>query len=147
MSYTCLHYHIVFSTKGRRPLLDDMKLSKLCQYIAGIIRNRKSKLYQANGASDHIHLAVSLHPEVSVVEFVRTIKSNSSQWIHQEFAELSNFCWQDGYAAFSVSHSTLENVLEYIRCQKEHHQKITFQEELVLFLKKHGIEYDERYIS
>jgi REP-associated tyrosine transposase len=147
MSYTCLNYHIVYSTKGRGRLLSEDEMTKLCEYIAGIIRNQKNKLYIANGPSDHIHLAVSLHPEISLVDFVRTIKTNSSRWIHQRFSDLSDFAWQDGYSAFSVSHSGLEKVIEYIRNQKEHHKNMTFQEELVIFLKKHNIEYDERYIS
>ena len=146
MSYTCLNYHIVYSTKDRARLLGKDDMARVCEYIAGIIRNQKSKLHIANGPPDHIHLAGSLHPEISLADFVRTIKTNSSRWMHQNFPGLSDFAWQDGYAAFTVSHSGLEKVVEYIRGQEEHHKNMTFQEELVLLLKKHNVKYDVRYI-
>ncbi len=147
MSYTCLHYHIIFSVKGRRALLDESEMTRLCEYLAGIIRNIDGVLHLANGPSDHIHLAISLDPKTTLVEFVRTLKANSSRWIHQTFPELRTFAWQDGYAAFSVSHSGLPSVVDYIRNQWEHHKKLSFREELEQFLNKHGIVYEQRFLD
>lgn len=146
MSYTSLTYHIVFSTRERGLFLDNEKMQRLSEYIAGIIRNLKCHLYVANGTVDHIHLAVSLRPQISLADFMRTVKANSSHWIHQTFPEMDNFGWQDGYSAFTVSYSGLSRVIEYIKGQQEHHKKMTFEEELVGFLKKHDIDFDEKYI-
>ncbi len=146
MSYTSLFYHIVFSTKDRRPFLSDDTLSRTCPYMGGIARKLKCQLLLANGVSDHVHLAAVVHPTVAIADFIGKVKSNSSGWIHETFADLRDFDWQDGYAAFTVSPSVMPKVKEYIRSQPEHHKKMTFQEELIALLKKHDIEYDEKYI-
>lgn len=146
MSYTSLTYHIVFSTRERNPFLDNEKTQRVSEYIAGIIRNLKCRLYVANGTADHIHLAVSLRPQISVADFMRTVKANSSRWIRETFLKIDNFSWQDGYSAFTVSHSDLRKVIGYIKGQQEHHKKMTFEEELVGFLKKHNIVFNEKYI-
>lgn len=100
-----------------------------------------------NGPADHIHLAVSLDPSLSLAEFVRTVKAGSSKWTHQTFPQLEQFAWQDGYAAFTVSHSVMGKVVEYIKNQREHHIKLSFEEELAQFFEKHGITYDRRYVT
>ena len=99
-----------------------------------------------NGTADHVHLLLRLPPTVSVSEAMRVLKTNSSRWIHEKWKSRRAFGWQIGYAAFSVSQSNASAVLQYIAAQEEHHRKVSFQQELVGFLKKHGIEYDERYI-
>lgn len=144
MSYTNLNYHIVFSIKNHKLFLDDAETVRLFKYLGGIVHNMKATLLSVGGTTDHIHLAVRLHPEISMTEFVRTIKTNSSKWVHETFSR--EFAWQEGYSAFSVSQSIIGKVIEYIRGQKEHHRKLTFKEELQSFLKKHNIEYDERYM-
>lgn len=146
MSYTSLHYHIVFSTKERRPFLDPDGDERLQAYFGGIIRNMKAKLHAVNNTADHVHLAVGLHPTLSVASFTGTIKTNSSKWIHETFESLQAFAWQEGYSAFSVSYSGIDKVIEYINNQQEHHKKLSFEEELVLLLKKHKIEYDPKYV-
>ena len=146
MSYTNLNYHIVFSTKGRRPFLDEKILERLSHYIAGIVKNNKAKLYAINGPTDHIHLAVSLAPDICLSDFMRILKSNSSRWIHETFPELKTFSWQDGYSAFTVSFSGMDRVIGYINNQQEHHGKLSFDEELIILLKKHNIEFDVKYI-
>ena len=146
MSYTSLFYHIVFSTKDRHPLLSGALLGRVCEYMGGIIRNMKGKMLAGNGAADHVHLAAVLHPTTALADALRDIKSSSSRWIHEEFPDLRGFGWQDGYAAFTVSRSVFPDVVAYIRNQEAHHKKLTFQEELLALLAKHGIEYDERYI-
>jgi REP element-mobilizing transposase RayT len=146
MSYTSLNYHVVYAVKERRPLLDDEIMARLGEYTAGIIRNLKGHLFIANGPSNHIHLAVSIHPEISIVDFVRTLKANSSRWIHETFPDMTDFAWQDGYSAFTISHSSCQKVIEYIRGQQEHHKKQTFEEELAALLQKHDIKFDPQYL-
>jgi len=146
MSYTNLQYHIAFSTKERRPYLQPDTLSRTCEYIGGIIREQGGKMLAANGTVDHVHIAAVGNPTLAVSDFLRTIKTNSSSWIHQTFPDLRDFRWQDGYAAFSVSASAMQSILSYVRRQTEHHKKMTFMEELVALLDKHGIEYDKQYL-
>ena len=98
------------------------------------------------GTSDHAHLLISAHPQSSVADLMRCVKTNSSKWIHQTFPNLAAFAWQAGYAAFSVSHSNRAQVQSYIRQQEEHHRSMSFEEEFVEFLRRHGVHYDERYL-
>jgi len=146
MSYTNLQYHIAFSTKERRPWLEPETLSRTCEYIGGILREQGGKLLAANGTADHVHIAALADPTVAISDLLRTIKTNSSSWIHRTFPDLRDFHWQDGYAAFSVSASVTPRVVSYIRKQAEHHKQTSFMEELVALLDKHGIEYDKRYL-
>ncbi len=146
MAYIKLMYHIVFSTKERRPFLHAPVMPQLCDYIGGIIRTQQGKLLAANGMPDHLHLAVLASQKTTIADFVRAIKSNSSKWVHAEFADLATFGWQDSYAAFSVSASVMPDVVGYIEQQPAHHQKLSFQDEFIKLLEKHGIEYDPRYI-
>ena len=146
VSYTCLYYHIVFSTKERRPVLSPDLLVRTCQYIGGIARNLRCHVMLGNGVADHINLAASIHPSVALAEFVKTIKSNSTGWIHETFAENADFGWQDGYSGFTVSKSGLPQVIAYIENQQTHHKRISFQDELVRLRKRHGVDYDERFL-
>lgn len=145
-SYTCLRFHLVWGTKHRQSVLSDDIRDRLFQYIGGIIRNDGGKLLAAGGMPDHVHLLADLGKQQSVADAVRDIKSNSSGWIHQTFPQLNSFAWQTGYGAFTVSYSNTETVKTYIANQAEHHRQRTFQEEFVEFLRRHGIEYDERYL-
>jgi putative transposase len=146
MSYTCLNYHIVFSTKSRKQYLNDEQVQGTAKYIGGILGNHKRCLLLGNGMPDHIHLFCSLHPDNSVSEIARTIKANSSRWIHENYPNLKTFEWQEGYSAFSVSYSGVDKVLTYIRNQQEHHRKMTFEEELLSLLKKHKIQFKPEYV-
>ena len=147
MSYTNHNYHIVYSTKNRQPILSASILPQLVQYSGGIIRNLKGALLEANGPEDHFHLVAILPATLAVSDFVRDLKAGTSGWIHKTFPKLSNFAWQDGYASFSVSHSGVPRVIEYVRNQQEHHKKMSFQEELTALLKRHEIQFDPRYIN
>jgi putative transposase len=147
MSYNAIYYHIVYSTKGRRAAFNETEMTRLSEYTAGIVRSLRSTLHIANGPADHIHLVVSLDPSTSLADFVRTVKASSSKWVHQTFPQLEHFAWQDGYAAFTVSHSGIQKVVKYVRDQQSHHRKLSFEDELVRFLQKHGVKYDERYIA
>ena len=145
MSYTNLHYHIVFSTKERKPFFDAADNERVNAYFGGIMRDTKDKLHIVNSTADHVHLAVGLHPENSLSSFVRVIKTNSSKWIRQSL-DLNLFAWQEGYSAFSVSYSGMNKVVDYIENQQAHHQTLTFEEELIKLLEKHQIKYDPKYV-
>ena len=145
-TYTDLLFHVIFSTKDCAPLLDAKFKPRLFPYLGGIIRELGGSALLINGPSDHVHILVSLSAKTALSEIVGKVKANSSGWVHREFTEKQAFAWQTGYAAFSVSHSQKESVLDYIAKQEEHHRKMSFQEELVRFLKKHEVEYEERYL-
>ena len=145
-SFSCCYYHLIFSTKGRAPLILKEIQSRLFDYIGGILRSKGCALIAAGGMPDHVHLLVSLDRKTSVSEAMRLVKTNSSRWLHETFPVLSGFAWQVGYGAFSVSASNLESVEAYLAKQAEHHRKTTFQEEFVAFLERHKLTYDERYL-
>ena len=146
MSYTNLNYHIVFSTKERRPFMTPQILPRVSQYVGGVIRNLEGVPLAVNGMANHLHIATVATPKIAISDLLRTVKANTSRWIHDTFADLQDFGWQDGYSAFTVSRSGRETVVAYVMNQQEHHKKMTFQEELIALLDKHGIEYDERHI-
>jgi REP element-mobilizing transposase RayT len=145
-SFGSLHFHIVFSTKNRQTLIDADLQVRLYEYIGGILRAEKSVLLAAGGMSDHVHLLVSLSRELSIAETVRLVKANSSKWIHETFPDRQLFAWQAGYGAFSVSFSNLPVVKNYLARQAEHHRVRTFQDEFREFLRKHDLDWDERYV-
>ena len=145
-SYTCLHYHLVFSTKHREPLITAEIRERLWKYLGGIVSGAKGIPIQIGGIDDHVHLLVTLRQDVSIADFMRELKASSSRWAHDTFASAAGFAWQVGYGAFSVSHSHLEVVKEYIRNQEEHHSELSFKDEFRALLVKHGIEFDERYL-
>ncbi len=143
-TYTCLHYHCVFSTLGRRNLIYGDLQPRLHAYLGGIVKHLDGFPVKIGGVDDHVHVLMTLPANVAVASALRDIKSNSSRWVHQEFAAMSGFAWQEGYGAFSVSRSNLDAVASYIAGQKEHHGRMTFQEEFLALLKRHGIDYDEQ---
>jgi REP element-mobilizing transposase RayT len=145
-SFTSLHYHLIFSTKAREPFIDAALRPRLYEYIGGILRAHDSVLLAAGGMPDHVHLLVSLGKERAIAEILRIIKANSSRWVHETFLDRQAFAWQTGYAAFTVSLANLDSVKAYLAGQEEHHRKRTFKEELIAFLRRHRIEYDERYL-
>lgn len=145
-SYTNLLYHIVFSTKDRQPLITDAYESRLHDYIGGTIRNLGGVSLGINSTEDHVHVLAKLRPDKAVSDVLRDLKANASGWMHDVFPELKDFSWQRGYGAFTVSASNVAKVQDYIARQKEHHQKKTFRDEFIEFLKANGIEYDEKYI-
>ncbi len=143
---TSLNYHIVFSTKGREPWLHAEIRARLWPYLGGMARESGLHAWIVGGVEDHVHLLVSIPPALAVSKAVQMIKGGSSHWIKQAYPKLAVFAWQDGYGAFSVSHSQLAAVREYIATQEEHHRVRTFAEEYRAFLAKHEIAFDERYL-
>ena len=145
-SFTCLIYHIVFSTKDRQPLITDAHQSRLYDYICGTIRELGGISLAINGIEDHVHLLAKLRPDNALSDVLRDLKANASGWMHDVFPDMKVFSWQRGYGAFTVSQSNVEKVQDYIARQKEHHQKKSFRVEFIEFLEVNGIEYDERYL-
>ena len=146
-TFTHLIIHVIFSTKDRLPQITPDLQPHLFPYMGGIVRDLGGKALLINGVADHVHGLLALPPTVTVADMMRGLKANSSHWVHQKWPqEHSKFGWQTGYGAFSVSQSNVPDVVKYIEGQEAHHRKVSFQDEFVTFLKKHGIAYDERYI-
>jgi REP element-mobilizing transposase RayT len=135
--------HVVFSTKDRRPFLTPEIHERLAPYLCGIARNHKMRVLEVGGVEDHAHALISIPSTLDIAKAVQLLKGNSSKWIHEEFPRMGAFAWQEGYGAFSIGVSGIDNTRAYIRNQAEHHRKQTFREELQIILKKHGIEYEE----
>lgn len=150
MSHTSgnLVLHLIFSTKGRQPLITPEIRTDLFAYLGGIIGEMQGTALIINGVADHVHMLIRIHPAQAVAEVARIVKTNSSRWVHEKWPHNRNvrFAWQTGYAAFSVSQSNVLAVSRYIATQAEHHKKRTFQQEYIAFLKKNNVAYDERYI-
>lgn len=142
---TSITLHIIFSTKGRTPSINSELKQDLMAYMGGIVRELKGEPLIINGISDHVHMLIEIPPTISTSDFMRVVKTNSSKWVHQNYG-LKTFAWQDGYGAFSVSKSGIPAVFDYIKDQEQHHKKRSFQEELIAFLHKYTISYDDRYL-
>ncbi|RPJ60518.1 MAG: IS200/IS605 family transposase [Acidobacteria bacterium] len=142
---TVLLYHLVFGTKDRYPFIKEPWADRLNGYLGGCIRDLHGESDAIGGSSEHMHLLLSLRPTHCLSDVVREIKRGSSAWLHDERIS-PKFGWQDGYGCATVSPSLREAVKKYIKNQREHHRKRTFKEEYLDFLKKSGIEYDERYL-
>jgi len=146
-SYTNLLYHIVFSTKDRKPLIvGDAKL-RLYDYLGGTIRGLGGISLGINGMEDHVHVLAKLRPDKAVSVVLRDLKANSSGWLHDVFPDIRDFSWQRGYGAFTVSFSQVEKVREYIASQQAHHRSRDFRDEFIGLLVKNGVEFDERYLE
>jgi len=145
-TYSNLLVHALFSTKDRTPLLDAELKPELFSYMGGIITQLRGKPLLIGGPTDHVHLLFVLPCSLSVADLMEKVKANSSKWVKNRWRNRSHFAWQTGYTAFSVSQSNLESVKRYIASQETHHRRITFQEEVLAFLKKHEIPYDPRFV-
>jgi len=145
-TFTNLLTHVTFSTKGRGRFLAPAIRPRLFAYMGGIIRETKGTALAINGPDDHVHLLLVLPPVVALSTAMRTLKTNSSRWVHETFSDRGAFGWQEGYAAFAVSASNRDAVKRYIATQEEHHCRMTFQEELIALLDKHGIDYDAAHV-
>ena len=145
-TFFCLHYHIVFSTKERRALLRGEIKDRSWEYLAAIAREHGGLPHEVGGTDNHVHILVEIPPKVAVSEMVRRLKGGSSKWLHRDFRQMQGFGWQDGFSAFAVSRSNVDDVAGYIREQEEHHCKHSFAEELRMLLDRHGVVYDDRYL-
>ena len=139
--------HIVFSTKHRQRLITDSIEQRLYRYITGIVTNLDSRCVAINGVEDHLHLLAALSKNHALSAFMREVKASSARWIKdQDRGAYRAFAWQDGYGGFSVCTSDLPKVVEYIERQKEHHRRMSFEDEYRALVRKAGVAFDERYL-
>ena len=145
-SYTNLLYHLIFSTKERRPIITLDYKPQLYDYIGGIIRGLGGISLGIGGVADHVHVLAKLGPTRALSDVLRDLKANASGWMHDVFPEMRNFSWQRGYGAFTVSQSNVVGVQRYIAGQEDHHKRVSSRDEFIQFLKVNRIEFDERYL-
>ncbi len=139
-TFASLLVHVVFSTKDRAPDIHPALAARLFPYMGGIVKESKAAPIIINGPADHVHALLSITPATSLADLLRVLKTNSSRWVHEQFPERTRFAWQSGYGAFTVSNSRAEEVRAYIASQGEHHKRVSFREEFLSLLKKHGLE-------
>jgi putative transposase len=145
-SFSSLLVHLVFSTENREPWIRANIESELHAYGTTVLNNLDCQCIAFDGMADHVHTLFALSRTVTVASVVEKLKTSTSKWIKTKGTAFSGFHWQTGYAAFSVSRSTVDQVASYIRQQKEHHQGRSFQDELRALLQRHGVSFDERYM-
>lgn len=137
------YLHVIFSTKGRRKIIEKEFQPRLWAYLAGIAKNHGINMLAAGGTEDHVHLLFHLPPKLALAKAVLLLKANSSTWMN----EATEFSWQEGYGAFSVSSSNIGAVIRYVQNQEKHHRKLTSDQEFRAILRRHGIEFDARDLS
>jgi REP element-mobilizing transposase RayT len=145
-TYLSLHYHLVFSTKNRLPLIDSKWQSRLHEYLGGAVSGLGGFPQGVGGVADHVHLLVGLRSTHCLADFMRELKTSSSAWVHEQIGAES-FAWQEGYAAFTVGATARQAVRRYISNQEEHHAQRTYRDELLGMLDRAGIEYDPRFFD
>ena len=145
-TFSQIYVQVVFAVKHIKSLIDSSFEEDLYKYITGIVRNKGEKLLAVNGMPDHIHLFLGLKPSCCLSHLVREIKKSSNEFIKNNGFCSYRFNWQEGYGAFSYSHSQLDQVIKYIRNQKQHHKKKTFNEEYIELLKKFNVDYEDKYL-
>ena len=145
-TYTQILYQIVFATKNHEMTMIEPSQERLYRFIWEILKNKNCHLYRIGGVEDHLHIITHIHPIVAVAHLVKDIKLAASGFIKTEniFPHFNG--WQDGYGAFTYAISAKDNLIEYVKNQKEHHKKISFRDEYISLLKEHGIEFDEKYL-
>ena len=137
---------LIFSTKNREPFITAQIETELHPYMASVFRELKSPALALDGTTDHIHALCALSRTITIANLIEEVKTSSSKWIKTKGREFGNFQWQRGYGAFSIGQSQVEVVKRYIRNQKQHHRRPTFEEEYRQFLKRYRVKYDERYV-
>lgn len=144
--YTQLIYQLVFGPENRQKCLIKENRDELFKYITGILKECKCHIYQINGVEDHLHIVTHIHPSISISTLVKNIKVASNNFIKDKglFPEFRN--WQEGYAAFSYSYNEKSRLIEYVRNQEIHHNKISYRDELINLLNEFGVSYDEKYL-
>ena len=142
-SFSSSLHHCVFATKGRETWLTPEVRKRLWPYLGGIARANGMKALAIGGVADHVHILLSLPATMSISKALQLLKGNSSKWIHETFPALRQFAWQEGYGAFSIGISGVEETCAYIRDQEEHHRTRTYREEVIAFLQRHGLPFDD----
>ena len=145
-TYTQLHIQFVFAVQNRASLIQPSWEEELFRYITGIVKNHKHKMLAINGMPDHIHIFLGLHPTQSISNLMQTVKGESSEWIKKKGFVRGKFQWQEGYGAFSYSHERVNQIVNYVMNQKEHHKSRPFMDEYRELLEEFKIAFDQQYI-
>jgi len=145
-TFSQIYIQTVFAVRNRECLIRSSWEEELFKYMTGIIQNKGQKMLQINGMSDHIHFLIGMKPSCCLSDLVREVKKSSTDFVSEKSFTKSKFQWQEGFGAFSYSHSSLDSVIAYIQLQKEHHQNITFKEEYISLLKNFEIEFKNEYL-
>ena len=145
-TFSQIYIQVVFAVEHRESLISPEWEEELYKYIPGIVQNKGQKMLAINGMPDHIHIFIGMKPSCCLSDLVREIKKSSNDFIKEKNFSKYKFNWQEGYGAFSYSHSAIDNVIKYVMNQKEHHKKHTFKEEYLDFLNKFQIEYKDEYL-
>lgn len=145
-TYSQIYIQVIFAVQNRHALIQQPWEEELYKYITGIVQNKGQKMLAINGTHNHIHFFIGMKPTCCLSDLVREIKKSSNIFINEKEFIKSNFKWQEGFGAFSYSHSQLTDVIQYIEKQKEHHKKKTFKEEYLAFLKAFEIEFRDEYL-
>ena len=145
-TYSQIYIQIVFAVKNRQALIANSWQEELYKYVTGIVKNKSQKMLAINGMPDHIHILIGMKPSCCLSDLVREIKKSSNSFVKEKEFSKYKFEWQEGFGAFSYSHSSLDNVIGYIKNQKEHHKKRSFKEEYIDFLEKFQIEFKDEYL-
>ena len=145
-SYTSCPMHCAFSTKERRNLISPDLRERLWSYLGGVARDHGMKALAVGGTANHAHLLLSLKSTMSIAQALQLVKGGSSTWVHETFPAHRGFAWQEGYGAFSIGVSGVDETVAYIQDQERHHRTLTYEEEFLAFLERHGLEVDERYV-
>jgi putative transposase len=145
-TFSQIYVQVVFAVKHRSSMIDSSFEEDLYKYITGIVRNKGEKLLAINGMPDHVHIFLGLKPSCRLSDLIREIKKSSNEFIKEKGYCSYRFNWQEGYGAFSYSHSQLDQVIKYIKNQKQHHKKKSFKEEYLELLKKFNVEYEDKYL-
>ena len=145
-TFTQIYIQFVFAVQNRASLIQVKWKDELYKYITGIVQKNGHKLIAINGTANHVHIFIGYKPHQLIPDLMQDVKGSSSKWINEKRFIKGKFNWQEGYGAFSYSHSQIDQVVRYINDQEKHHKKKTFREEYISLLKKFDIEFDERYI-
>jgi putative transposase len=145
-THTSIVYHIIWTPYKRKPIMAKGPRRELFNYIFGIMKKKDCHVYRINGVEDHLHIAASLHPSVSLASLIKDIKLASNQMIKSNNLFEGFEGWQEGYAAFTHNYSTLDTLVNYIKNQEEHHKKESFMEEYLKLLNENGVKFDPRYL-
>ena len=145
-TYTQIYIHIVFAVEGRQSLIRVEHKEELHKYITGIIQKKEQKVIAINSMPDHIHVLIGMKPNAVLSDLVRDVKTGSSKFINGKNWVTGRFNWQEGFGAFSYSHSQLDTVAGYVMGQEKHHSKKSFRDEYLEMLKKFNVKYDMKYV-
>ena len=145
-TFSQIYIQVVFAVQNRNSFIAPAWEEELYKYITGTIQNKGQKMLAINGVQNHIHFFIGMKPTCCLSDLVREIKKSSNIFIKEKKFVRYNFQWQEGFGAFSYSHSHLSDVIQYIERQKEHHKKKTFKEEYLAFIKAFEIEFKDEYL-